>query len=57
MSLRLSKRELACKVEEVQDLCTKVKDEIFMLGDRAFMPVQFIIARKVLTLHYAKDQG
>ncbi|MCJ1257944.1 hypothetical protein MMC24_005772 [Lignoscripta atroalba] len=47
MSLRLLTRETAWKVEDVKDLCAKVQQEILNPETRAFVPVQFVVARKL----------
>lgn len=46
-SLRLFTRELAMKENDVRDLCDKVKEEVMRPGVRAFVPCQFVVARKL----------
>lgn len=48
-SLRFLTRDLAWKEEDVRSLCEKVKEEVLRPGIRAFIPCQFVVARKVLT--------
>lgn len=47
-SLRLLTRELAMTEEDVRDLCDKVKEELMRPDVRAFVPCQFVVARKLL---------
>lgn len=47
-SLRLLTREMNWKEEDVKDLCAKVKEEVTKPGNRAFVPCQFMVARKML---------
>lgn len=47
-SLRFLTRDLEWKEEDVRSLCDKVKEEIMRPGVRAFIPCQFVVARKVL---------
>ena len=48
MSLRLLTNELAWKVEDVRDLCEKVKAELMRDDIKATVPCQFVVARKML---------
>lgn len=47
-SLRLLTKELGWSEEDVKDLCAKVQEEVMRPDVCAFMPCQFIIARKLL---------
>lgn len=48
MSLRLLTKHLGWKEEDVRDLCGKVQEEVMRPDTRAFIPVHFVIARKLL---------
>lgn len=47
-SLRLLTREMDWKAEDVRDLCEKVKEEILQPENRASIPCQFVVARRML---------
>lgn len=47
-SLRLLTREMNWEEQGVKDLCGKVKEEVMKPGNCAFIPCQFMVARKML---------
>lgn len=48
MSLRLLTKYMDWKPEDVRDLCKKVKEEVMQPDARAYMPVHFVVARKLM---------
>lgn len=48
-SLRLLTREMNWKEEDVKDLCGKVREEVMKPENCAFIPCQFMVARKMLS--------
>ena len=48
MSLRLFTRHLNWKGEAVRDLCEHIKGEIMAEGAKAWAPIAFIVARKIM---------
>ena len=47
-SLRLLTRHLAWKEEDVRNLCEKVQEEVLNPNAQAFIPLQFVVARKLM---------
>lgn len=47
-SLRLLTKHLGWKEEDVRSLCGKVQEEVMSPDARAFMPVHFVVARKLM---------
>ena len=48
MSLRLLTKHLGWKEEDVRKLCEKVQEEVMRAEARAFIPVHFVVARKLM---------
>ena len=48
MSLRLFTRYLNWKEEAVRELCEQVKGEVMEEGAKAWAPVAFVVARKIM---------
>lgn len=48
VSLRLLTKQMGWKVEDVKDLCKKVQEEVMKPNAHAFLPCQFVVARKLM---------